>query len=68
MISSLASIHNVYIGGVALNGLRATSLIAIENVSCPVNASVSQCSSTPPQSSRCFNNFSAAGVRCVQGI
>ena len=57
------------LGGVALSGLTATTSIGIENVECPSNPiSVSECSGTiPPQSPRCLSNFSAAGIRCIQG-
>ena len=46
-----------------------TSPALYENVICPRNAtSALNCSFTaPPVSSRCFNGFSAAGVRCIQG-
>ena len=57
------------LGGVAVRGLTATAPIGIGNVDCPSNAtSVLQCSGvTPPQSPQCLSNFSAAGVRCIQG-
>ena len=56
-------------GGVALSGLTATTSIDVKNVECPSNStSASQCSVTaPPQSSQCLSNFSAAGIRCIQG-
>ena len=56
-------------GEVALSGFIATTDIGIENVECPSNATnASECSGvTPPQSFRCLSNFSAAGIRCVQG-
>ena len=57
------------LGGIAVGGLAATAPIGIENVVCPTNVtSASQCSSNSPVTSRCFNDFSAAGVRCVQGV
>ena len=59
-----------YTGGFAVDGLVATTSIGIENVMCPSNStSTSDCSGEiPPESPRCLNNFSAAGVRCVQGV
>ena len=61
--------HMIIVGGVALNGLATTTSIDIENVQCPSNSTiVSQCSGiTPPQSLRCLSDFSAAGIRCIQG-
>ena len=58
------------LGGIAVGGLATTAPIGIENVVCPSNVtSVSQCGAdSPPVTSRCFGSFSAAGVRCVQGV
>ena len=60
----------VVAGGVALGGLTATAPIRVENVTCSSNATLaSDCTAIePPISPNCFNNFSAAGVQCVQGI
>ena len=61
--------HRHFSGGVAVRGLIPTSQPALENVMCPSNAtSASNCSFvSPPISSRCYGNFSAAGVQCIQG-
>lgn len=57
-------------GGSALGRLRATTPIGVENVMCPSNAtSPAECAAVaPPETSRCFGNSSAAGVRCTQGM
>ena len=61
------------LGGVAVRGLTATAPIGIGNVECPSDAtSPLQCryivySSPQLTSPRCLSNFSAAGVRCIQG-
>ena len=51
-----------------MSGLIPTTIIAIENVTCPDNAtSASNCSVvSPPVSPRCFSGIGAAGVRCIQ--
>ena len=56
-------------GGTALSGLRATVPIGIENIVCPSNAtSPAECEAVaPPESPTCYSEFSAAGVRCIQG-
>ena len=56
--------------GTALSGLFATAPIVAENVIClGSEADASQCNYTSPiVTPRCFSTFSAAGVRCTQGI
>ena len=63
------NVEYIHLGGVAVNGLIPTTTIAIENVTCPDNAtSASNCSVvSPPVSPRCFSGIGAAGVRCIQG-
>ena len=53
-----------------MRGLIATAPPGLDSVMCPSNAtSALNCSfSIPPISSQCYDNFSAAGVRCIQGI
>ena len=48
----------------------ATAPPGLDNVMCPSNAtSALNCSfNIPPVSPQCYSNFSAAGVRCVQGV
>ena len=57
-------------GGIALQGLTTTAPPGLDNVMCPSNASSAlDCSfNSPPVSPQCYGNFSAAGVRCIQGI
>ena len=60
----------IFPGGVAVRGLTATVPAGLDNVMCPSNAtSALNCSfNIPPVSPQCYGNFSAAGVRCIQGI
>ena len=53
-----------------MSGLGTTAPVGVEDVMCPSNAtSASECNATsPPMTPRCFGNFSAAGVRCIQGV
>ena len=57
-------------GGTAVSGLIPTAPIGVENVMCSSNAtSAAECLAVaPPESSRCYGSFSAAGVRCIQGL
>lgn len=57
-------------GGTAVGGLTPTTPVGVENVTCPSNAtSISDCPAvSPPMNPRCYGNFSAAGVRCIQGM
>ena len=59
----------IHSGGVAMDGLTPTAQVAAENVMCPINATSGfDCSFvSPPTTPRCYDNSSAAGVRCVQG-
>ena len=60
----------LFSGGVALRGLTATAPPGLDNVMCPSNAtSALNCSfNIPPISPQCYSNFSAAGVRCIEGV
>ena len=48
----------------------ATAPPGLDGVMCPSNAtSALNCSfNIPPMSTQCYGNFSAAGVRCIQGM
>ena len=53
-----------------MGGLIATAPTGLENLMCPSDAtSALNCTFVSPLvSSRCYNNLSAAGVRCIQGL
>ena len=53
-----------------MTGLVPSTSIGVENIICPKNVTeLSDCSADiPPVSLHCFNNLSAAGIRCIRGV